>query len=448
MMKTPICDFVRRYADSDAVRLHMPGHKGASVLGFEKLDITEIDGADVLYSASGIIKESEANAASLFGSALTKYSTEGSSLSIRAMLYLAVMAAKSEGKRPLIAAGRNAHKVFMTAAALLDFDIKWMYGDGSYFSQISCDISPYYVDEILSGSYNRPTAVYITSPNYLGEIADVKGIAEVCRRYGVMLIVDNAHGAYLNFLPESQHPIALGADMCCDSAHKTLPVLTGGSYLHISENAPPICRDMAESAMSMFASTSPSYIIMQSLDMANKYISGDYRLRLAALSDRIGRLKAKITEVGYDILGNEPLKLTLMTKAYGYTGNELAKLLLSQNIVCELHDREYLVMMFTPEISEAEIVRLENALISIPRRAPIKDIPPTVFSGREAMSVRKAMLSPSELVPVADANGRVLAETNIACPPAIPIAVCGEEIDYNTVAALRYYGIEYVRVVK
>ena len=134
-MNTPICDFVRRYAESGALRLHMPGHKGFGTLGVEHLDITEIDGADSLYEASGIIRESEQNASALFGCD-TYYSTEGSSLCIRAMLYLAVLHAQSRRRKPLIATGRNAHKTFLSAAALLDFDVMWLYPhqDESYLS--------------------------------------------------------------------------------------------------------------------------------------------------------------------------------------------------------------------------------------------------------------------------------------------------------------------------
>ena len=115
-METPICNFVRKYAESEAIRLHMPGHKGKNILGLEALDITEIDGADSLYEANGIIRQSEENAGRLFGCP-TFYSTEGSSQCIRAMLYLAMLHAKEQGKRPVIAAGRNAHKTFLTGAA-------------------------------------------------------------------------------------------------------------------------------------------------------------------------------------------------------------------------------------------------------------------------------------------------------------------------------------------
>ena len=189
-MNTPICDFVKEYTEEGFCRLHMPGHKGNNFLGFEHLDITEVEGADVLYKAQGIIKESMENAASLFNTAKTLYSTEGSSLSIRAMLYLTALYAKSENKKPLILAGRNAHKAFLSAAALIDFDVEWLYGKGSY---LSCQITAKEVEEkIISLS---PAAVYLTSPDYLGKLADIKAIATVCKRHGVMLLVDNAHSA-------------------------------------------------------------------------------------------------------------------------------------------------------------------------------------------------------------------------------------------------------------
>ena len=124
-MKTPICDFVRRYADSGAVRFHMPGHKGIGDI--ENADITEISGADSLYEADGIIAESEENASSLFGCD-TCFGAEGSSQCIKAMLYLAVRKAVAEGKKPLVFAGRNVHKAFVSAAALIDFEIEWIYG--------------------------------------------------------------------------------------------------------------------------------------------------------------------------------------------------------------------------------------------------------------------------------------------------------------------------------
>ena len=165
-MKTPICDFIEKYAQTDNVRLHMPGHKGVGDHN-ERLDITEITGADSLYEASGIIAESEKNASALFD-AHTFYSAEGSSLSIRAMLYLCTAYAKEIGRRPLVLAARNAHKTFVSAVAMLDLDVEWMASASADY--LSCKLSADEVASYLDRLTELPVAVYLTSPDYLGNI--------------------------------------------------------------------------------------------------------------------------------------------------------------------------------------------------------------------------------------------------------------------------------------
>ncbi len=445
-MDTPIVDFVKEYANSNSVRLHMPGHKGDGVLGFEKYDITEIDGADVLYAASGIIAESQKNAAKLFDTEATFYSAEGSSLCIRAMLYLIKSYALQNGTKPLIAAGRNTHKTFVTAAALLDVEVDWLLPDDAK-SIISCVIDARFLDNYLSNAKKKPTAVYVTSPDYLGNMADISSISVVCKKHGVLLIVDNAHGAYLKFLPKDIHPITLGADMCCDSAHKTLPVLTGGAYLHISKCAPSFFADNAQNALSVFASTSPSYLILQSLDAVNRYIAGSYRKKLANFVKRVDALKSKLLQMGYCLCGDEPLKITISTKSYGYFGYGLSRLLFDKGVVCEFCDPDYIVFMLSLETGD-NINKLEDGLLKIDKKEPIKQIPPTPALKNKVVSLNDALYAPKMKQPIEDCIGKISASFDAICPPAIPLVLPGEELDADTVQSIKYYGAEEWIVIK
>ncbi len=443
-METPICDFARQYAQEKPLRLHMPGHKGFGPLGVEQWDLTEVEGADVLYHADGIIQRSQEQASALFGSGKTLYSTEGSSLSIRAMLHLVTMYAAQMHKKPLIAAGRNAHKTFMTGAALLDVEVTWLYPQNRE-SLLSCEITPKDLEQTLQGMEELPVAVYLTSPDYLGNRLDLQGISQVCHRYGVLLLVDNAHGAYLRFLPESLHPLDVGADLCCDSAHKTLPVLTGGGYLHISKSAPKLFFEQAEQAMALFASTSPSYLILQSLDAANRYLEEGYREKLAKAAERIRTLKEGLP---FPQVGQEPLKLTLAPKAYGYLGTELASLLQQQGIVCEFSDPDFVTMMLSAELSEEDWERLQKALCAVKQREPISHTAPPLPHGVKCCSLREALLAPSQNLPVESCVGRILGAASVTCPPAIPMLLCGERIDEAAIACFEYYGITHCRVLK
>ena len=448
-MTTPIRDFVKKYGDSGTLRLHMPGHKGTSLLGFEAYDITEVAGADSLYEADGIIRESERNASRLFGCP-TYYSTEGSSQCIRAMLYLVTVDARSHSmERPLILAGRNAHKTFLSAAALLDLDVEWLYPEGE-MGYLSCDISPEQLEARLSDRPEKPVAVYLTSPDYLGNVADIEPLAGVCHKHGVLLVVDNAHGAYLKFLSPSRHPMDLGADLCCDSAHKTLPVLTGGAYLHIGNHLPGSFCGQAKQALALFGSTSPSYLILQSLDMANAVMaSEDFVPSLLAAERRVRACRERLTEHGINAEnGDEPLKLTLYPQTYGYTGVELADYLRGHQMECEFADPNYLVLMISPTHTHADMEKLTNVLMALPRREALHHCPPPLVRPRRVLSMREAAFSPSEVLPVGQCIGRVLAAATVGCPPAVPIVASGEVVDEGCLACFDYYGIETCAVVK
>lgn len=443
-MITPICDFVHQYVEKQAVRLHMPGHKGQPFLGPEPLDITEIDGADNLFSPTGIIAQSEKNAGKLFG-AHTFYSTGGSTLAIQAMLTLTAFFAKAQNKNPVILAGRNVHKAFIHAAALLNITVVWLYPENS---------EPYYSGKISAKTVakalkNNPqaTAVYLTGPDYLGQLPPLQPIAEICHKNNSLLLVDNAHGAYLNFLPTPCHPMALGADLCCDSAHKTLPVLTGGAYLHINLNAPELLTQNARTALSVFGSSSPSYLILQSLDRANIYLQS-FAKALESFVPKVSALKNALQNHGFSVLGEEPLKITLAPKQFGYTGTKIAHILQKQNIVPEFYDSDYVVFMLSPQNTTADLNRLQTALCNLKPQPAIQTTPPPVPHPPQCLPLNEALLQPGEQVALEQAVGRICAAAVISCPPAVPIAVCGEQLNEAAISTMRYYGLKSCTVVK
>lgn len=454
-MHTPIHDFITEYVNSEVVRLHMPGHKGKTFLGCEARDITEISGADALYEASGIIGESEANATALFGTAKTLYSTEGSTQCVKAMLELARRWwQKRHGtlERPVVVAARNVHKAFMYGAILLDFDVVWLVSEEENPSLCSCMVTPEELEKVLTEQEDRVAAVYITSPNYLGGMADISAMAGVCHEHNALLLVDNAHGAYLHFLATSMHPMDLGADICCDSAHKTLPVLTGGAYLHISKTAPKELCTWAKGAMELFGSTSPSYLILQSMDLCNRYLEEGYKVRLINTCGLLEKCRNHLQNNGWQVEKTDPLRITIKAPA-GMSGNDLAEQLKRNHIECEFADEDYLVLMVTPENSVQDFDRLiealgDNKLAGDAAVAQVqRKIPPAV-SAKRAMTMREAYFAEGETIPVHVAQGRICRMPTATCPPAIPVVVPGEIIDEAAIESFLYYGIETVEVVK
>lgn len=499
-MNTPIYDFVQNYLESDPVRLHMPGHKGsAGPLGVEPLDITEIEGADVLSQPCGIIAESEANAGALFG-CRTLYSTEGSSLCVRAMVLLLKRMALHRGVTPRILAARNVHRSFLDAVALLDVEVDWIMpkkaGDSKAYAYESCEVNGEELAQIivqLREQGRMPSAVYITSPDYLGNCTDVSALAEVCHSYGCFLAVDNAHGAYLKFLPESAHPMDHGADLCCDSAHKTLPVLTGGAYLHISRNTDHYLTEHATRAMAMFATTSPSYLILQSLDLCNAYLE-ENTAAFGQTARRVAQLREELASVGYRMTGDEPWKITLVVEdetagdgkdgATAFSdGDLLAELLGKYGIFVEYHDFDHVVLMFSTQTTEGEFALVGSVLTEIaesrkwaagnakksaetdgdkteaeklsaePAADKTEDTEHSAetVSGPERIPVplqvltpAEAILAESEYVDASQCVGRVLAEPLVHMPPCVPVYMCGEVLGEDATRYVR----GRVRVVK
>ena len=438
-MNTPIYDFLKSYAKKNGVRFHMPGHKGKGPLGIEAFDITEVKGADVLSEATGIIGESEKNASLLFGTGKTVYLTGGSTAAIGAMLTLASMRYRTKEK-PSILASRNAHRAFLQASALLDIPVTFMLPENAE-TVYSGVMTP---DEVATAiDTASPFAVYVTSPSYLGELWDIGGIAAVCKKKGVPLLVDNAHGAYLAFLKPSLHPIALGAAMCTDSAHKTLPVLTGGAYLHVAKEYDCALEEV-KNAAALFSTTSPSYLTLASLDLVNRTIEGGYEARIAKTVNWVNDAKTALTNAGFRVLPSEPFKITLSDAR----AELLADVARRANIECEFCDESHLVFMASAENDPSDFEKLKQVLLPLGKDTQTASFPPRPHLGASALSIREALFAPKERVCVEDAVGRIYAEIAASCPPAVPIVICGERIDEEAVKAFLHYGIKEIAVVK
>lgn len=438
--------FLEKYAHSGISRFHMPGHKGKTLHGLEALDITEIRGADYLYEAEGIIGQSERITADLYGAADTLYSTEGSSLSIKAMLGVAVRCSGKEKLR--IAAARNCHRAFLNGCILLDIEPVWIYPERSSYSICACEITTEDVENTLSENPDC-AAVYVTSPDYYGNMADIKGISEVCKKYGAFLLVDNAHGAYLKFAGEGLHPLEQGADICCDSAHKTLPVYTGGGYLHISKTAPQSFSQCARDVMSMFSSTSPSYLIMGSLDKCAAELSSSLPEKIRRCCERCSQIKDFISDCGWQTGGDEPMKITVFPNEQGYSGTQFADILRGYKIECEYSDTIAVVLMPSPYNSEEDFARLEKAFADIPKKSGVSGQQKLLIPrAQRVMSLRKAAFSPSEEIPCDEAVGRVCARGVLSCQPSVPVITGGEVFSEEIIKILKNYSIFSVNVIK
>lgn len=449
-METPIYDFLTKYAKKKLLRMHMPGHKGYApenifdnnLADLYSLDITEIHGADSLFEADGIIKKSEENAARLYNSVETVYSCSGSTLCIQAMLCLM----KQENRH--VIAGRTVHKSFLNACILLGLNITWIY--------------PKEENGILSGKYDmldfekaltdadgKPCCVYITSPDYIGNMADIKSLSEISHKYNAPLLVDNAHGAHLAFTPNNLHPMTLGADLCCDSAHKTLPCITGCSYLHTSNEK---YKGRLKSAMNMFGSTSPSYLMLMSLDLCNRFLAENAKESIEKIYKMTINMKKRLSEKYNYIFGSgqEILHIFIDTAKMGTCGTEFAEKLESLGCYPEYAGNDAVILLLSASQKTEDIMNLEKIL---EKCMPIQKIthtatnPPSFPKPNTIMDMRSAALSSSEIIKIENAVGRICADVKVPCPPAIPIVISGELIDENAVETMKFYGIKEVAVV-
>lgn len=425
-MNTPICDFLEKYTKENRLRLHMPGHNGEF-----PHDITEIEGADSLFDSDagyGIIAQSEALAARIFGAEKTCYSCAGSTLAIQTALALL----KARGVKT-IAAGRYSHKSLISAAALLDINIKWLYPQEYLRANVVLDA------DALRGA----DAVFMTNIDYYG------GTWRYVRP-NIPLLIDNAHGAYLKFVDKRKmgaeylHPMELGFPlMSAESAHKTLPVLTGGAYLHFSAGEP---HERAKEMMSLFGSSSPSYLILESLDRFNGLLAADVQ-GVTRACEYVTALKNRLTERGIPLEKSDHLRITINARDWGYTGFEYAQKLRSSGVECEFADENRVVLLFSTATTLKDCERAELAVLFVQPKTRLPRVKYPVIKPTASITPREALFKPQKLVPLENAGGEVCAGLFAPCPPCVPLVMPGEIIDHYVVDALKLYGVKHIAII-
>ncbi len=445
---SPLYEALKYYNQTQRARFHMPGHKGrenealfGDVLRF---DVTEIPLTDTLYSPMGAIQKLEENAQNLYGTAQTLLSAGGSTLCIQTMLALV----QAKGKTVILP--RNAHVAVINAMALLDLNP--CYLPVSYDAQTGFLLPPT-AQQVKQALQNTSDAacVWITSPDYFGVMADIAAIAAVCRGFGVPLLVDNAHGAHLAFVNKPCHPIQLGASMCCDSLHKTLPALTGAALLHIGDAG--FCAQ-AKQMMSLFGSTSPSFLIMLSADRCLARLQKTGRQEISKLQEQVSAVLDIAHSRGIRTPQGitDPCRVSLNMASIGLSGAGIRAHFEEYGIECEYIDPQNAVCLPSICSTDADFQRLLAAIQNIPsqqnRMRQVFAMPFAQRAPRLQISLRQAALAPQQMVPTQDALGRIAGAPTIACPPGVAIVMPGEEIDSEGIKYLLRYGIKRVSVLK
>lgn len=446
MANTPLYTALREHLAKKQASFHTPGHKGRFLpKDLYELDLTELPDTDSLFESDGCIRAAEEAARELFHSRATYFSAGGCTLCIQAMFRLA---APQGGK---VISSRVIHRSAVNTMALLGIEPVWVRPRPDAGPCLAGRFHPEDVEKALAGNPDAK-AVYVTSPDYYGVLADIQGLSAVCHAHGVPLLVDNAHGTHLALL--GKHPLALGADLTACSAHKTLPVLTGGAFLNIGDTE--ISRKLnfaerAKEAMALFGSTSPAYPVMVSLDLARAWAMEQGKEAWEKLAVRMVKIKEIAREKGLLLpLGEtDPTRLAIGTLPAGMTGEEAGDFFRKKGVEPEHEDGGYLVCIATPFNTEEELDRLEMAVKALPDACTEVEGTPALPSLPPVRRMpREAVLAFQEAVPLEKAVGRVAGEAACPCPPGVPIVMPGEEITAECAAFLAKYQLKEIFCVR
>ena len=461
MSERPIISFLTEHADKHTVSFHMPGHKGSAIykkFGYteflEKMmdcDITEIIGADNLFQTEGILKAAQEEYAKLYGVKRAYMLVNGTSGGVIA----AIMASVPKGGKLVMA--RNSHKAIYNALLLADIQPVYAYPEMIEEYGISGEITAEEITRCLDENPDA-SAVILPSPNYYGICSDIRKIAEIVHARGKILIVDQAHGAHLKFFSDCgfsdmpQSAEEQGADIAVNSIHKTLASFTQSAALTF--NSDLLDHYTLEDKLQMIQSTSPSYILMGSLDINADIIKNHKEEVFTAWHDALAYFYAEAENIsGLAVIRDAKLdftKINLDMSAYGLSGAELEHLLMEKGIYAELTTGNILMCMTGIGNTKADMEKLLEALREIAASHPLaegkKQTPPAVLEARFELC---AVPAKKERIPLEMGAGRICASSIIPYPPGIPFICPGERITDEVItyiAALREAGEKVIGV--
>ena len=444
-----IYDRLEEYSRQDYYGFHMPGHKrNTKIMGIDLpygIDITEIEGFDDLHHADGILKEAQERAARVFGAGETHFLVNGSTVGILS----GILGCTRKGDKVLIA--RHCHKSVYHAMYMNELVPRYLYPQTDGMGHMNGEILKTDVERALEREPDI-RAVVIVSPNYDGVVSDVEGIADVAHAHGILLIVDEAHGAHFGFHPYfPERANRQGADVVINSLHKTLPSLTQTALLHM--NGELVNRERVKRYLDMLQSSSPSYIFMASLDACvdilerkSEEIFEEYVTRLMRLRERLLKLKhlKLLSTEHYD-----PSKLVISVADAEMTSKELyQKLLCDYHLQMEMTAGTYVLAMTSVADTDEGFDRLVEALFAIDGE----------LKGRQRKSGRgfggylrqEQIFTPYEIeerrqqgleeeIPWKESEGKISMEYAYLYPPGSPVIVPGERICREAVELLAYY---------
>lgn len=424
-MPTPLYDTLTAYAAQHTARFHMPGHKGKTLPAPElaplaPIDVTEIGPTGNLFEEGEPFDSAQQLWADLFGFDCCQFLTGGSTMGIHTGMTLLC----DPGDKVLM--DRACHRAVYNALALLDLEPVFMERPWSVEHDLIFHFTKENVEKELE-LHPEVKAVCITSPTYAGLLSDIPGIAKACHERGKKLFVDGAHGAHLPFL--GLKPFE-GADAVVVSAHKTLPAMGQSALIFVNGEDHARVRRVA----SLYGSSSPSYPMMASVDLARQWLL-DNPDQYQRAAQRVAQLREKFPSLGGD-LPLDPCRLTISVK----NGPDFAQKLEDCGIFVEMEDGGHVVLICTAQDSDEDFHCLEKALENLRgHMGKCEALPPPPLPVR-AMSSRMALFAPQDTLPLEDCLDRVAACQLAPYPPGVPVVAPGEVISKKELSYLKQIG--------